>query len=248
MTRKPSRAVMEARGPAIVETDDAQTALYRALDYYPTEPWASRSVGEIIRLVDPLAEEIVEPACGEGHMAGPLSETFRVEASDIHDHGYGEVADFLAPSSRALAKITQWTATNPPFKDLAAFVDRGLEISTRGVAILCRANAVESEGRFGLMQRLSLQATFSERVSIRLGYWDPRNSFATTYSVLVWLHPDVEAASPLADVIAANRAAGGWHTRLIPPGTKARLWADDDVRRYARLAPAPLFDDIEAAG
>lgn len=243
MSRRPSRAVIETRAPAIVETDDAQTALYRALDFFPTEPWASRALGEVIRLVDPLADEIDEPACGQGHMAGPLAETFRVRASDIHDHGYGAVADFLAPSARPLVKATQWVATNPPFKDLAAFVERGLEVSTRGVAMLCRANAVESEGRFALMQRLSLQATFSERVSMRLGYWDPKNTFATTYSVLLWMHPEAEAASPLAEAIAFNRAAGGWHTRLIPQGTKARLWADDDIRRYARLAAAPLFDD-----
>jgi hypothetical protein len=35
-------AVMAARAPDQVEADDARTALYRKLEYFPTPPWAAR--------------------------------------------------------------------------------------------------------------------------------------------------------------------------------------------------------------
>ena len=39
----------------------------------------------------------MEPACGRGFMAEVLKEYFlKVDASDIHDYGYGEVKNFLA--------------------------------------------------------------------------------------------------------------------------------------------------------
>lgn len=242
MSLKPSRAVMETRAPAVVEKDDAQTALYRALDFFPTPPWAGRAGAELVQALDPTAKVVWEPACGEGHMAGPLGEYFSVVASDIHAHGYGLVEDFLQPSAARRGWRTQWTISNPPFKDLAAFVERGLEVSSAGVALLLRTAAVDSNGRHELMQGLALQATFSERVSMRLGRWDPDHSFATTYSWFVWMHAKAIARSPLREAILAARQIGGWPHVLIPPGTRDRLWLPDDVRRYARLAPAPLFD------
>lgn len=248
MSRQPSRAVMEARAPAAVEADDAQTALYRALDYFPTPPWAARAGGEVLRRLDPHACYVREPACGQGHMAEPLSETFKVDASDIHAHGYGRVEDFLAPRPADWEpgqKTCHWVVTNPPFKHLAAFVERGLEDANIGVALLLRTAAVETEGRSDLMRRLSLEMTFSERVSMRLGRWDPDHSFATTYSWFFWMHPAAEKFSPLSPAIEAARAQGLWLHGLIPPGTKARLWKADDVRRFAPAAPAPLFDKVE---
>jgi hypothetical protein len=242
---KPSRAVMEAHAPAEVEKDDPQTRLYRALDYFPTPPWAGRAGGEVVSRADPAAQSIDEPACGEGHMAVPLAERFRVRPTDIHPHGFGGVEDFLDRAARASVIRPDWVVTNPPFKDLAAFVERGLEVATRGVALLLRTTALESEGRHDLMRRLSVQETFSERVSMRLGYWDPAGSFATAYSWFVWMHPEAEAASPLAEAIGASRRAGGWFSTLIPPGTKARLWRPDDVRRFAPAAPMPLFDGVD---
>ena len=246
MSRKPSRAVIEARAPAAVETDDASSALFRALDYFPTPPWAGRAGGEVVLLADPGAVSIDEPACGEGHMAGPLGEAFRVRATDIHAHGFGGVEDFLDPAGRQSSERPDWVVTNPPFKHLDAFVERGLEVARNGVALLLRTTALESEGRYDLMRRLSLQATFSERVSMRLGYWDPDGSFATAYSWFVWMHPAAEAVSPLADAIGATRRLGLWPSTLIPPGTRKRLWKADDMRRYARAAPAPLFDGVDA--
>ncbi|WP_143754968.1 hypothetical protein [Caulobacter sp. BP25] len=245
MSSKPSRAVMEGRAPALVELDDAKTALYRALDFFPTPPWAGRAGGEVVLRADPLAQSIDEPACGEGHMALPLGERFRVRPTDIHPHGFGGVEDFLDPRARASQIRPDWVVTNPPFKHLDAFVERGLQVATRGVALLLRTTALESEGRYDLMRRLSVQETFSERVSMRLGYWDPDGSFATAYSWFVWMRPEAEAASPMAEAIGACRRAGGWLSALIPPGTKSRLSRREDIARFAPPAPMPLFDGLD---
>lgn len=244
MSLIPSRAVVEARAPALVEGDSPQTALYRALDFFPTPPWAGRAGAEVILRADPGATAVDEPACGQGHMAVPFSERFRVRATDIHGHGYGGVEDFLDRGARSSTLRPGWVATNPPFKHLAAFVERGLEVATHGVALLLRTTALESEGRYDLMCRLSVQETFSERVSMRLGVWDPEGNYATAYSWFVWMHPEAEAASPLAEAISSARRAGGWFGKLIPPGTKARLSRVEDVRRFAPMAPAPLFDGV----
>lgn len=243
MTPKPNRAVIEAHAPAIVEADDPQTALYRALDFYPTPPWAGRAGGELVRLADPRAELIDEPACGQGHMAAPLDELFTVRASDIYGHGYGAVADFLDPSSTP-AHPADWVVTNPPFKHLAEFVDRGLQVARSGVALLLRTQALESEGRYDLMRRLSLQATFSERVSMRLGYWDPTGNYMSSYSWFFWMRPEAEVVSPLAEAILATRRMGMWPSTLIPPGTKARLTRKDDAVRFGPPASMPLFDGL----
>lgn len=246
MSPKPSRAVMEGHAPAVVETDDAQTALYRALNYLPTPPWAARAGAEMLLRLDPTAHTIWEPACGEGHIAGPLQDYFAVCATDIHAHGFGLVEDFLLPSPTRRFWKADWVKTNPPFKDLDAFVARGLEASKAGVALLLRTSAVESIKRHDIMQRLAVQVTFSERVPMVLGRWDPEASSATSYGWFYWMHPAAEAASPLALAIQAARAEGMWLHGLFPPGTRDRLWHADDVRKYAKLAPAPLFDGASA--
>jgi len=242
MSRKPSRAVIETHAPAEVEGDDPQTRLYRALNYFPSPPWSARAGGELVLMMDPAAVSLDEPACGEGHMAGPLGETFKVRATDIHAHGYGGVEDFLDPSARTSSERPDWVITNPPFNRLSEFVERGLQVATSGVALLLRTQALESEGRFDLMRRLALQATFSERVSMRLGRWDPAGNFMSSYSWFLWMHPAAEAVSPMADVILATRRQGMWPSMLIRPGTKARLTRPDDAARYAPAAPMPLFD------
>jgi hypothetical protein len=59
------------------------------LDFFPTPPWATRSLME--RVLPHLGAvpcgTIWEPAAGEGHMSGVLAEYGGVYASDIHPHG-----------------------------------------------------------------------------------------------------------------------------------------------------------------
>lgn len=237
---------MEACAPAIVATDDAHQALMRELNFFPTPPWAARAGGELVAALDPDARTVWEPACGKGHMAGPLSERFAVQASDVHDYGGNIVADFTAgwaepegpdgamnPARVLWHSGVDWVITNPPFAKAEAFVHQGLKVARRGVAVLCRLAFEESVGRYPLMRRMAVKAAFSERVPMQLGSWNPDLSTATAYAWFVWMQPDAVATSPVGDAIKACWAVGGSLSRLIPPGTSVRLTRADDRHVYA---------------
>jgi hypothetical protein len=68
------------------------------LDFSPTPPWATRALMEHVMPALGVRDfhSAWESACGKGHMAEPLREYFGdVIATDIFDHGYGSVHDFL---------------------------------------------------------------------------------------------------------------------------------------------------------
>ncbi len=227
-------SVMAGRAPDQVEADDARTALFRQLDYFPTPPWAARAGGELVRHIDPEAQTIWEPACGEGHMASALAESFDVAASDIHPFGYGGTADFLDEGADASAFAADWIVTNPPFRTAGDFIRLGLARSRRGVAMLLRVQFLEGVGRYRLMygaEPLTACAVFAERVPMTLGRWDPEQASATCYAWFLW------------------RKGGGGNPRLrgIPPGTRDRLWRADDAERFGFRTEAGLLDAMGAA-
>ncbi len=226
---------MAQRAPADVESDDAQTKLWRALEFFPTPPWAARAGAEIVKFLDPRAKTIWEPACGEGHMAAAIGENAKwtVFATDIHqfDAGY-ETNDFLGPDCYRPHRV-DWIITNPPFRTAAEFVRKGLTIAGRGVAVLCRLAFLESAERFDLLFRsehpLSHCAYFSERVPMTLGRWSPKASSATAYA---WFFFDKEWPRLRSPELIA-----------IPPGTRARLSRPEDVHRFAKRSETPLFNN-----
>lgn len=246
---------MESRAGAVVQGDDAHTALMRELNFFPTPPWAARTGGELVRMLDPAARSVWEPACGQMHMAGPLAETFDVTASDVHDYGGNIVADFTAgwrepegpggrmdPARVLWHSAPDWVVTNPPFAKAEAFVHQGLRVARRGVAVLCRLAFTESVGRYGLMQRKALTAPFAERVPMQLGSWDPDLSSATAYAWFVWLQPGAMEDSPFRDAIRAAWAMDATLERIIAPGTCARLTRADDRIVYAGETPDPQME------
>lgn len=232
---------MEGRAPAVVQGDDARTALYRELNFFPTPPWAARAGGELIQALDPVATTIWEPACGAGHLADPLAgEGFGVWASDVHDYGFGDwTGDFLRDDEPRPPWGIDWVVTNPPFAKAEAFVERGLKVATRGVAMLCRLAFVESIGRYPLMRKMAVMAPFAERVPMQLGSWDPDLSSATAYAWFIWLKDEAVYASPMGAAIRTAHAHGAMLVQLIPPGTCDRLTRPDDRVRFAGEAPDP---------
>lgn len=234
-------AVMASRVHGEVEADDARTALYRRLDYFPTPPWAARAGGELLRHLDPEAQTIWEPACGEGHMAAPLAETFEVFASDIYSFGFGASIDFLHEGGWAasMAAVTEpdWIVTNPPFASASAFIRLGLVRARRGVAMLMRLQALEGgprNGRYKLLfgsEPLTRVAVFSERPAMLLGRWQPEATTASGYAWFFWM----KGAAPMPPI-------------GIPPGTKARLTRPDDAARFGWKSDAGLLGAMEAPG
>lgn len=233
MAQNTSNAVMAGR----VEPADS-------LDYFPTPPWATRALCEHVlagELAEPLGNlSAWEPACGEGHMARPLSEYFgTVIASDVHDYGVEgqEIFDFTLPLSwpmpPALATLApDWIVTNPPFNAAATFADRALGRAGRGVALLVRTQWLHGAGRWREIFALwppALVCPFVERVPMVKGRLDATVSSATDYCWFVWL------------IGAAGRPEIFW----IPPSRK-RLERPADYPAAApaeEIALAPLFEE-----
>lgn len=230
-----SSSVMQQRAPSAVSTDDALKALWRNLDYYPTPPWAARAMAHRLREYDPGAISVGEPACGEGHMAEPLREVFGhagVVASDIYDFGYGRVLDFLEADT-APSEQVDWYMTNPPFGLAQQFIERGLRLARRGVIVLCRVAFLESDERCPMLYEAAPPMTalmpFVERVPMQLGSWDPTLSTASAYAAFAF-HKGRRDRTVIA----------------FKSGTKIKYSRLDDAARFAKPAPAPLFERLGA--
>lgn len=204
-----ARAIMGSRA----EPDDS-------LDYFPTPPWATRALMERVFGVDVRHLTACEPACGEGHIAEVLQEYFGlVIATDIHDYGYGTVADFLDEETHVHA---DWIITNPPFGDKAeAFVLRAIERARCGVAMFLRLQWLETVGRYERIFKPyppAVIAQFAERVPLCKGRWNPEGDTATAYLWIVW--------------DKRPRADGETRFLWIPPGQRDALTRADDVQRF----------------
>jgi hypothetical protein len=194
-----STAVMQRR----VEAPDS-------LDDYPTPPWATRALCEFLigQGIDISQQSVLEPACNRGHMAKPLAEYFAsVDASDIHDYGYGAVRDFLPQPMfmREAGRRVDWIITNPPFNLAADFAREANRRAKVGVALIVRSAWLESEERYReLFSQSAMRPTFwlqfVERVLMLRGRLvknsaiDPATgktvTTATAYSWAIWIKGD----------------------------------------------------------
>ncbi len=180
MSQNTSSAVMQQRSEP-----------KRSLDDFPTPPWATRALCEALMANghDLSTKTAREPAANRGFMVRPLREYFGdVKASDIMDYGHGwAVEDFLFPYQ---IEEVDWTITNPPFTLADRFVERALDTSRIGCAIIVRSAFLEGVGRYEQLFRdtpPALVLQFCERVAMVKGRVDPDASSATAYSWVVWL-------------------------------------------------------------
>jgi hypothetical protein len=167
-------------------------------DDFPTPPWATRAlIKHVIGDAQKLRQQsCLEPACGAGHMARVLRETFReVHCSDAYSYGYGARHDFL--THPFATGSVDWVITNPPFRLAEQFVLKALTVARGGVAILARTVFLESVGRYG---RIFSEcpptkfAQFTERVPMFRGRLDATGSTATGYAWFVWERNATDAA------------------------------------------------------
>lgn len=162
-----------------------------ALDDFPTPPWGTRALCEWLRLraQRPLSGMTVrEPCANRGYMVAPLSEYFgNIEASDVHDYGAGfPLSDYLFGP---LPAKTSWTIMNPPFRLAEQFIERALQSSIEGVAVLVRSAFLEGIGRYqNLFSKHPPSAIlqFTERLVMHKGRVTPNGSSATAYCWIVW--------------------------------------------------------------
>jgi hypothetical protein len=158
---------------------------HKALDDFPTPPWATRALAQ--HVISPKGT-CLEPACGRGHMSAALGEYFDdVTSSDVADYGYGAVEDFTR--SAYSPDSFDWVITNPPFKLAEEFFLRGMKIARRGVAMLTRTVFIEGVGRYERLFNVDKGwrlAQFVERVPMVEGRLDRDATTATAYAWLVW--------------------------------------------------------------
>jgi hypothetical protein len=239
------------------------------LDYYPTPPWAVRAFCRYV-LGLPAGQRspmvVWDPACGGGHMARPLSEACEtVLASDVFDHGFGGVRDFLAcdagqgPAGDFSLRIdgagrsirltgldaAAWIdrvdmiVTNPPFALAEQFIHRALVFAPR-VAVLVRTAFFESEGRYERLYATRPPeriAQFVQRVPMHQGHC-PR---------WVWKAEKgrwerASTASAYAWMVWSREHVGDPTFGWIPPCRQdLEVWGDyDDDLGPERAGPPPL--------
>lgn len=124
-----------------------------ALDYYATDPKAVQALLD----VEDFFDDILEPACGGGHISNVLHVNgYNVVSTDIVDRGYvhqNGIQDFLLfnPATPNLNDII----TNPPYKFAAEFVEHALDISDDGikVAMFLKLTFLESGKRKQLFDK-----------------------------------------------------------------------------------------------
>lgn len=113
-------------------------------DFYATDP---NAVEELLKYEN-FDKNILEPACGAGHISKCLeNHGYNVVSKDLINRGYGEAnVDFLSND------ITNWNGdiiTNPPYKYAKEFVKKALSIIPTGnkVAMFLKLTFAEGQNR-----------------------------------------------------------------------------------------------------
>lgn len=114
-------------------------------DYYATDP---KCAIDLLNLLPDLADQIWEPACGEGHLSKAFESAGKVVYStDLIDRGYGLGGyDFLFYNNLI------WNGdiiTNPPYKLAQEFIEQSLKAIHKGryVCMFLKLTFLESKER-----------------------------------------------------------------------------------------------------
>lgn len=204
-------------------TMQSRTEKSDSLDDFPTPPWATRAfIDHALKHYADPSDSVLEPCCNRGFMSRPLMEYFRkVESSDIGFYdwpGQNRVANFLTDKFEEV----DWVITNPPYRHALTFIERGLKLSRKGVAVIVRGAFPEGQLRYQKLfkDRMPTHIVyFVERVSMVKGCYDPSDSHAIQYMWMLWVHGQ-EPKAPI------------W----IPPCRKSLMRATDTI-----INPAGAF-------
>ena len=109
-------------------------------DYYATDPRAAKLLLELETF-----DNVLEPACGEGHLSKVfINSGISVTSSDLINRGYGTQKNFF--------DYKEWNGdiiTNPPYKYAQPFVEHALKIIPEGnkVAMFLKLQFLEGKKR-----------------------------------------------------------------------------------------------------
>ena len=132
-------------------------------DFYATNPKAMEIAMPYLESIR-IDKNLWECACGQGHLSEVLKmHGYNVYSSDLIDRGYGEVKDFLQCDTEFKGDII----TNPPFKYAEQFVEKGMDLISKGhkVCLFLKVQFLESKSRYDLFKKYPLKhlLVYSER-------------------------------------------------------------------------------------
>ena len=153
-------------------------------DFYATDPQAVR---ELLK-VEKFHQDILEPACGQGHISKVLVEHgYNVTSEDLIDRGYGaRDKDFFDRE--------EWHGdiiTNPPYKLALEFVEHSIDIIPTGnkVAMFLKIQFLEGQKRRKFYNTTPPEKVyvFSKRtLCSRNGDFENYNAKAVCYCWFIW--------------------------------------------------------------
>lgn len=169
-------------GNASVRNCNLRSKDAEANDYYATEPKAV----ELLLEQETFQKQILEPACGEGHISEVLkAHGYEVISTDLIDRGYGEVQDFFQYTHLEGIDII----TNPPYKYAKEFVEHALNIVAEGhkVAMFLKLTFLEGQGRRNLFHTTPPQTVYVSSARLQCGKnGDFSGTSMVAYAWFVW--------------------------------------------------------------
>lgn len=113
-------------------------------DFYATNPETLKLFLYEFWKDNSFEGDILEPACGQGHISETLKEilpNFNIISTDLIDRGYGQGGvNFL---THDYGRTFNTVITNPPFSLAKEFIEKGLEIADKYVIMLCKIQLLE---------------------------------------------------------------------------------------------------------
>lgn len=127
-------------------------------DYYATDPNTVELFLKEFHKDNKMNGSILECACGEGHISKVLEKHYpnnEIISTDLIDRGYGIGGiDFL---THQFKRTFDNIITNPPFKFIKEFIERGLELSNKFVIMFAKIQLLETVTRKKLFKNSPLK-------------------------------------------------------------------------------------------
>ena len=117
-------------------------------DFYATNPETLKLFLYEFWKDNSFEGDILEPACGQGHISQTLREmlpNFNIISTDLIDRGYGQGGvNFL---THDYGRTFNTVITNPPFSLAKEFIEKGLKVADKYVIMLCKIQLLEGVKR-----------------------------------------------------------------------------------------------------
>lgn len=130
-------------------------------DFYATDPQTTFDFLKEFIEENELVGDILEPACGQGHISKVLEFVYpdkNITSTDLIDRGYGVGnIDFL---THDFGRKFDTIITNPPFKYAKEFIERGLELSNKYVIIFAKLQLLEGKQRKDMFKNTCLKYVY----------------------------------------------------------------------------------------